>query len=261
MLIKIIQLAFDDSELKADRFARVEGYFAQINGDENRPDIVVLPEIWGTGFFNFERYATESESLQGETFTRLAPWAEKIGCYLLAGSIIEKDGSDFYNTALLIGPDGSLVGKYRKIHLFGYHSQEGKIMTRGADIVTLKTDFGIWGISICYDLRFPELYRKMVEAGAEVIFVVSAWPLARLEHWLLLNRARALENLCYLVSCNCAGHLKEHTFCGNSMVVDPWGEIVALAGTDEELLAAKIDLGKVAAIRAVFPALHDRQIL
>ncbi len=250
----------NDHETRVDRFLRVERRLEEIYRQEIKPGIILLPEIWGTGFFNFDRYIAESESLQGETYTRLAPWAEKLGCYFLTGSIVEREEDRFYNTSLLIGPGGSLAGKYRKLHLFGYQSKESEILTPGRDIFTLKTEHGTWGITTCYDLRFPELYRKMMETGVETLFVVAAWPLSRLEHWILFNRVRALENLCYLVSCNCAGSLKGSALGGNSMAVDPWGEIVVRAGEREEILLAELDLGKVAETRAQFPALQDRKI-
>lgn len=258
--VKIIQLTINDHENRSGRFDRVEKCLRQIDAGGSRPVLIMLPEIWGTGFFNFDRYKAESEMLQGETFSRLAPWAEKIGCFLLAGSIVEREGSNYYNTTLLIGPKGALSGSYRKIHLFGYQSEENKILTAGSELYILKTKYGTWGFSTCYDLRFPELYRKMADSAVDTIFVVAAWPKARLEHWELFNRVRALENLCYLVSCNCAGELKGHSLGGNSMVVDPWGEIVARAGEREELLTAAIDPERIAAVRAEFPALQDRRI-
>lgn len=258
--VKIIQLAVNDDEDRAGRFSRVEKFLEQINAENSRPDLIMLPEIWGTGFFNFDRYIDESEPLQGETFNRLAPWAEKIGVYFMAGSIVERDGSEYYNTTLLIGPGGTLAGSYRKIHLFGYRSQESAILTAGNELYVLKTRYGTWGISTCYDLRFPELYRQMVDCGVDTILVTAAWPLARLEHWVLLNRTRALENLCYLVSCNCTGSLKGTALGGNSMVVDPWGEIVAAAGQEEEVLTVEIDRDRLETIRNEFPALQDRRI-
>lgn len=258
--VKIIQLSITDHESRSDRFNRVENYFSEISAGENKPLIVMLPEIWATGFFNFEKYYQECEALEGETYTRLAPWAEKMGSYILAGSIIEKEGNDLYNTALLINPNGSIAGSYRKIHLFGYKSKETEMLTAGSDLYLLKTKYGTWGLSICYDLRFPELYRKMSEDGVDLFLVVSAWPGARIGHWELFNRVRALENLSYLVSCNCAGRLKGCLFGGSSMVVDPWGDVIARAGVNEEVLTAEIDPGKVAAVRSEFTALKDRQI-
>ncbi len=257
---KIIQLAITDHESRSDRFNRVENYLSEIFADDKKPLLVMLPEIWATGFFNFDHYRRECEPLEGETYTRLAPWAEKNGSYILAGSIIEKDGSDYFNTALLIKPDGSIAGSYRKMHLFGYKSKETEMLKAGSDIYTLKTKQGTWGLSICYDLRFPEFYREMSKEGADIFLVVSAWPRARIGHWELFNRVRALENLSYLVSCNCAGRLKGCSFGGNSMAVDPWGNIIARAGEKEEILTAEIDPAKVVAVRSDFPALEDRQI-
>ncbi|HED23839.1 MAG TPA: carbon-nitrogen family hydrolase, partial [Firmicutes bacterium] len=173
---------------------------------------------------------------------------------------VEKELPHYYNTTLLIGPNGSLAGAYRKIHLFGYQSEESKILTPGNDIYMLQTVYGKWGFSTCYDLRFPEVYREMSDAGVDTIFVVAAWPMARLEHWELFNRTRALENLAYLVSCNCSGETGGVRLAGSSMAVDPWGEITAKAGFTEELLTVNIDPLKTKKIRADFPVLADRRI-
>jgi predicted amidohydrolase len=258
--VKIIQLAVVDGQSREERFQRVEEYLGRLEKEEKKPALIMLPEVWATGYFNFDRYKAESEPLLGETYSRLAPWAETLSCYILAGSIVEKVLPHYYNTTLLIGPGGSLAGAYRKIHLFGYQSEEGKILTPGNDIYVLKTVYGSWGFSTCYDLRFPEVYREMIETGVDTIFVVAAWPLARLEHWELFNRTRALENLANLVSCNCCGEVKGVKLAGNSMAVDPWGEVVAKAGSGEELVTVKIDPLKTKKIRADFPALADRRI-
>jgi len=258
--VKLIQLEIKESETKADRLLRVEKVLEQTAAEENQPQVVMLPEIWGTGFFNFDLYRQESESVEGETFTRLAPWAEKIGCYLLAGSIVERESDSFYNTTLLLGPGGSLCGIYRKIHLFSYQSAESNVLSAGSGIYILKNKYGTWGFSTCYDLRFPELYRKMVDSAVDTFFVIAAWPLARLEHWLILNRSRAIENLAFLIACNCAGGQSERQFGGNSMVVGPWGDIIARAGIKEEQLTVMINPQEVTNIRSGFPALEDRKI-
>jgi predicted amidohydrolase len=258
--IKIIQLAVNDSETKADRLLRVEKILEQTAAEKNQLQLIMLPEIWGTGFFNFDRYRQESELLEGETFTRLAPWAEKLGSYLLAGSIVEREADCYYNSTLLIGPNGALCGCYRKIHLFGYQSAESKILAAGSEIYILKNKYGTWGFSTCYDLRFPELYRKMSDSEVDTIFVVAAWPLARLEHWLILNRSRALENLAFLVACNCAGGVGDRKYAGNSLVVSPWGDLLACGGLEEEELTITINPQETTRIRAEFPALQDRKI-
>ncbi len=258
--IKIIQLAVNDSETKTDRLLRVEKILEQTTAEKDQLQLIMLPEIWGTGFFNFDHYREESESLEGETFTRLAPWAEKLGSYLLAGSIVEREGDSFYNTSLLISPVGSLCGIYRKIHLFGYQSAESEVLSAGSEIYILKSKYGTWGFSTCYDLRFPELYRKMSDSAVDIFFVVAAWPLARLEHWLILNRSRALENLAFLVACNCAGGEGDRRYGGNSLVVSPWGDLLARGGLAEEQLTVAIDQQEAHKIRSEFPALQDRKI-
>jgi len=239
----------------------VEDTLKGIHGGGKKPDLVMLPEIWGTGFFKFAEYAAEGEPAgNGETFSRLAPWAETLGSYVLTGSFVEQDGGSLYNTSLLISPEGKVIGRYRKIHLFGYQSEERKILSPGEEVCAVSTGLGIWGLTTCYDLRFPELYRKLVDQGAEVFLIVSAWPMARLEHWKLFNQVRALENQVYLVSCNCAGTQAGHQFAGHSMAVSPWGEILTIGGDKEEILWSSFDAAKVHEFRHTFPVLRDRRL-
>jgi len=126
-------------------------------------------------------------------------------------------------------------------------------------VVVAETEVGTFGLATCYDLRFPELFRRMVEKGAEVFLVCSAWPYPRLEHWILLNRVRALENQCFLVSSNSVGLNRGSQFVGHSMMVDPWGIILASGGDDEVIVRSEIDLKEVKSARERFPALADRQ--
>ncbi|MCW3490338.1 carbon-nitrogen family hydrolase [Dethiobacter alkaliphilus] len=258
MNLAIIQLEVSDVHSRENRFEKVAKIMQQLYDSDSHPDIILLPEIWGSGFFRFQDYAAHSEAAEGETYSFLVPWAEKINCHILGGSIVEREGNHLYNTALFIDPHGKLISKYRKIHLFGYKSEESKLLTRGTTPTVIKTDLGTFGISTCYDLRFPELYRKMADLGAEAFLVTSAWPLARLEHWTLFNRARALENQCYLISCNCSGRIKENPFAGNSMIVDPWGTVLQSAGEEPAILRGSIDIKQVAEIRSTFPAFKDR---
>ncbi|MDX1707848.1 MAG: nitrilase-related carbon-nitrogen hydrolase, partial [Desulfobacterales bacterium] len=187
---------------------------------------------------------------------------EKIGQMTLVekGSIVEKDGDHLYNTSILLTPEGDLAARYRKIHLFGYRSEEAAILEAGQDVVVIDTPWGKSGLSTCYDLRFPELYRRMVDAGASFFLVASAWPLVRLEAWRLFNRCRAHENLAFLISCNCAGANQGKTYAGHSMMVDPWGQVLAEGAQDEELLHAEIDADQVDTVRQEFPALEDRKL-
>jgi predicted amidohydrolase len=258
MNIAMLQLEVNAHQSKQERIEHVKDKLAQMHRENRQPHLVLLPEIWGTGFFNFENYSKESEELQGQTYSALAPWAQKLGSYILTGSFVEKEGKDLFNTSLLINPGGNIAARYRKIHLFGYRSREPEVLTPGSDITVTATEFGVWGITTCYDLRFPELYRKMVDKGAEGFLVVAAWPLPRLEHWSLFNKARAVENQCYLISCNCAGSHGGVTFGGHSMAVDPWGDCIASAGEKEAVVWAEIDPGEVKKNRQSFPMLKDR---
>lgn len=222
-------------------------------------ELVVLPELWPSGFFAFERYRAEAEPLDGPTVEAFAARAAARGCHLLMGSLVERAGEAFYNTAVLLDPAGRVAAAYRKIHLFGYQSQEREILSAGSAPVVAAAPWGGTGIATCYDLRFPELFRGMVDRGARFFLVASAWPHARLEAWRLFCRARAHENLAVLIACNCAGVNRGVRFAGHSLVVDPWGRPLAEAGEGEETLTVAIDPQAVERARAEFPALADRR--
>ena len=158
----------------------------------------------------------------------------------------------------LIEADGTPRAIYRKIHLFGYESEERKLLETGREIVIAQTGAGRIGMATCYDLRFPEQFRAMTDAGAEIFCVATAWPRERRSDWRTFCRARALENQCYLLACNHVGWLNGVVGAGHSMIVAPDGTILAEAGEQEELVTAEIDLRTVKRVRDTFPALHDR---
>lgn len=255
MRIASLQIAVPDTESKAERLRRVTGLIESLP----EVDLVLLPEIWNIGYFGFDRYAAEAEPLDGETASAMAAVAQKRGIYLLAGSFVEKaaDGK-LYNTTLLLGRQGQRLAAYRKIHLFGYGSAETQILTPGREVVTAETEFGTVGLATCYDLRFPELFRAMVDRGAEIFLVASAWPFPRLHHWTTLNQARAIENQAYLISCNCAGSNLGRLYLGHSMVTNPWGAVVAASDDRPATVFAEVDVAVVRQCRAEFPPLQDR---
>jgi predicted amidohydrolase len=227
--------------------------------DEAPPaDLIVLPELWPSGFFSFDRYHADSEEIDGSLITALRQKIAAKATHAMIGSFVERDGVRLYNTSLLLGPDGRILAKYRKIHLFGFQSREKQLLTPGSEITVADLPWGRAGISTCYDLRFPELYRLMVDQGARFFLIASAWPLARLSAWRLFNQARAHENLAFLVACNCAGASRGNTFAGHSMIVDPLGNILAQGGDEGEYVTAEIDPDLPIRARTEFSALDDR---
>lgn len=257
MKIALAQVASPLEEPEPDRIARVGELLASID----EVDLVVLPELWACGYFAFDRYRDSAQRLDGPLVQQVAGWARRRHTPVQLGSLVE-DGGDgrLYNTALLLDADGQVVLEYRKIHVFGYQSLEAQLLTPGDRADVQPTEFARVGMTTCYDLRFPELYRILVEKGAEFLLVPAAWPAARLEHWRLLTRARALENQTYLVACNAAGSQGEVELAGHSCVVDPWGQVVAEAGDGEQVLYAEIDPGLVGKIRSDFTVLDDRRL-
>ncbi|WP_134700758.1 carbon-nitrogen family hydrolase [Ammoniphilus sp. YIM 78166] len=254
MKIASVQLEIRDHETKEQRIERVDSMLNQLSGS----DLIMLPEVWATGYFSFDRYIDESEELNGPFVQQFSAKAKQLNAYLFAGSFIERNNGKYYNTSVLFSPHGQLLGTYRKIHLFHYGSAEGKLLTRGESPVVIETDFGKVGLSTCFDLRFPELYRAEVDLGAEFLLVTSAWPHQRLEHWKLFNAARALENQCFLISSNCVGTTHNVLLGGHSRVVDPWGNVIASVGDHEAVLKTEIDPSQIAHIREVFPQLKHR---
>jgi predicted amidohydrolase len=221
-------------------------------------DLILLPELWNIGFMSFDRYRNEAETQEGLTLTLLRALAKELSCHLHTGSLIERRGNRFYNSSFLLDPKGAVLGSYQKIHLFTYQSQEAEILTPGTSVTVIPTELGNFGLATCYDLRFPELFRKMLDQGAEFFLVSSAWPSSRLEHWLLLNRTRALENLSCLVSSNCTGINRGTQYIGHSLAVDPMGQIIAGSHEGECVVWSEVNRDMVLKARAEFPALKDR---
>ncbi|MER8046774.1 carbon-nitrogen family hydrolase [Streptomyces sp. NPDC094032] len=255
MRASLIQIAVDPDEPVESRRARVARL---VRAERGGADLVVLPELWPVGAFAYESFAAEAEPLKGPTYAAMAAAARDAEVWLHAGSIVEAAGGALYNTSLVFSPDGELVASYRKIHRFGFDKGEAVLMTAGEDLVTVDLPQLTVGVATCYDLRFPELFRGLVDAGAQAFVLPAGWPARRLGHWRLLAQARAVENQAYVLACGTAGTHAGVEQAGHSMVVDPWGEILAEAGPDEETLRVVLDPAKVNVTREQFPALKDR---
>lgn len=255
MRASLIQIRVDESESVAGRRLRA----ADLVRAEADADLVVLPELWTTGAFAYDAFATEAEPLDGPTHEAMARAAKDAGVWLHAGSIPERDpDGTLYNTALVFSPSGELAASYRKIHRFGFDQGEAVLMGAGRAPVTVPLPETTVGLATCYDLRFPELFRTLTDAGAETLVVSAGWPERRRAHWTLLAQARAVENQAYVLACGTAGTHAGVPQAGHSIVVDPWGEVLAEAGPDEEVLRVEFDPAKVPATREQFPALKDR---
>lgn len=266
--LALAQLQVEAGRTDANRRRAVE---AVEKAAQRGADLVALPEIFTVGYFAFDSYSREAEPLDGETITRLQDVAADNDTAVLAGSIVEDleasaaggfetpADEGYANTSVFIDNHGTSRGVYRKHHLFGYGSAEQELLTPGESIATV--DFGGFtvGMTTCYDLRFPELYRKLTDEGATLVLVPSAWPYPRVEHWRLLPQARAVENLCYVATINGTGSFDDASLLGRSTVYDPWGTTVAGLGEQAGITTARIDPEEVEQRRGEFPALEDRR--
>ena len=235
-------------------------------------DLVALPEIFATGYFAFDSYARTAESVAGPTLQRVREAAVDADVAVLAGTVVEDLAATaaetdapvpadegLANTAVLFDSEGERQLLYRKQHLFGYESAESDLLTPGERLPTATVGGVTVGVTTCYDLRFPELYRDLVDAGAEAMLVPSAWPYPRVEHWKLLPRARAVENLAYVAAVNGVAEFEDAALVGRSAVYDPWGTAVASTDDRPDIVTATVDPERVASVRAEFPALADRR--
>ncbi|MDH3718612.1 MAG: carbon-nitrogen hydrolase family protein [Planctomycetota bacterium] len=231
--------------------------------------LVALPEMFNC-LGRFSRIVAAAESIPGPTSDALGQLAARLGITLLAGTIAEQadEPGRAYNTSLLFSPDGRILARYRKIHLFDVDLpgrvtvRESQWIQAGDETTTVATPLGNFGLSICYDLRFPELYRRLAEGQAEIIFVPSAFTkVTGRDHWEVLLRARAIENQAYLIAPNqCGRHPPDLETYGNSMIVDPWGTVLKRAASDEDVIFAEIDLQQLRKVRQQLPALDHRRL-
>ncbi|NDZ80445.1 carbon-nitrogen family hydrolase [Streptomyces sp. SID10853] len=257
MRASLLQIAVNPAESPGSRRLRVAGLVRE----QSAADLVVLPELWPVGAFAYQSFEAEAEPLDGPTHEVMAQAAKDAGVWLHAGSIVERDPDGaLYNTSLVFTPDGERAAAYRKIHRFGFDKGEAVLMGAGDTLVTVDLPETTLGLATCYDLRFPELFRGLTDAGARLLVVPAGWPERRRSHWTLLAQARAVENQAYVLACGSAGTHADVEQAGHSIVVDPWGEVLAEAGAGEEVLTVELDPGLVATTREQFPALKDRRL-
>ncbi|MCD6339111.1 MAG: carbon-nitrogen family hydrolase [Verrucomicrobia bacterium] len=255
MRIYAVQLdpVWEDKEANLEKVGRLLEEAAPEPGS-----VVILPEMFATGFsMNLNR---TRERAYGNTEPALTEWARARQIYLIAGLVRNAPGGYGFNQAVCLTPKGTVLGRYVKIHLFS-PGGEGQTHLPGSNVALWDLGQILAAPFICYDLRFPEVFRASVRQGAEAFIVLANWPEEREAHWETLLRARAIENQAYVIGVNRCGRDPNAAYPGRSMVVDPRGEIVADAGREEKVLAADIDPREARTWRERFPVLRDARFL
>lgn len=249
--VAAVQVHLRDDEDPAKRRHRMRALVADIEAD-----LIVLPELWEVGPFAVAENLDHAVPLDTwvSHMSDLAP-----GRVLHAGSFLERDGEDLYNTSVVFGPAGDVLATYRKIHLFGFDSGEAVTLSAGTEVITVPTPLGVTGLATCYDLRFPEQFRALVDVGATAVLIPTGWPQPRIEAWRLLTRARSTENQIWLIGANSTGVSNTMPMGGSTVVVDPWGQVAGEL-SEPGVLALDIDADLPAQVRAAFPVLRDRRL-
>jgi predicted amidohydrolase len=233
-------------------------------------DLVALPEVWPCQG-SAQQVRAAAEPIPGNRTDAMADVARTHEMWVHGGSVLELDGDRVFNTSVLFDRSGELVAMYRKIHLFdadppgAVPSRESLVYSAGDQVVTAETEFGRVGLSICYDVRFPELYRTLAVQGATIFFVPAAFRYETgVDHWDVLLRARAIEDQAFVIAAAQWGSWgpegKERRNFGNSLVADPWGRVIARAPNGVGVTLAELDLGEVSRVREILPALQHRRL-
>ena len=263
--IKIAAIQMSTVADKMENVRTVKTYLEKIK-DEN-PDFVILPEMFCCPY-QTENFPIYAEKEGGPVWQQLAGYAKQYGIYLIGGSMPEKDAEgNVYNTSYIFDREGKQIGKHRKVHLFdidvkgGQTFKESDTLTAGDRETVFDTEFGKMGVMLCFDIRFPELSRMMVNDGAKVIFVPAAFNMTTgPAHWELSFRTRALDNQIYMVGCAPARDITAgYISWGHSIVTNPWGAVVDMLDEKEGILLAELDMGYEERVREELPLLKSRR--
>lgn len=225
---------------------------------QDAPDVLVLPETWNTGFFPKENLPSLCDRDGQKVKEVIGALAKKFHVNIVAGSVSNVRNGKVCNTAYVFDREGSCIADYDKTHLFTPMGEDN-FYTPGDHLCRFTLDGVQCGLIICYDIRFPELTRSLTVPGLDMLFVVSQWPKVRTFHLRSLTTARAIENQMFVCCCNSCGTAGETVYGGNSAIIDPWGETIALAGETEEILTADCDLQILQNIRGSIPVFRDRR--
>ncbi len=220
-------------------------------------DIIVLPEIWTTGYA-LKNVALVAETITGPLLTQLAAIARTYSVTIIAGSLPVKIDNRIYNSAIVLNKHGNIAGSYNKVHLFSMYGEE-RFFSPGNTLGLFALDTMPAGLGICYDLRFPELFRSLALRGAQIVFIPAEWPAARGDHWRTLVQARAIENNMYICAVNCVGEHKGAAFYGHSLLIGPEGRIIAEGGDTEAIVYGAADFTCVTKSRQAISVFSDRR--
>lgn len=263
--IKIAAIQMSTVADKMENVRTVKTYLEKIK-DEN-PDLVILPEMFCCPY-QTENFPIYAEKEGGPVWQQLSGYAKQYGIYLIGGSMPEKDAEgNVYNTSYIFDREGKQIGKHRKVHLFdidvkgGQTFKESDMLTAGDSDTVFDTEFGKIGVMLCFDIRFPELSRMMVNDGAKVIFVPAAFNMTTgPAHWELSFRTRALDNQIYMVGCAPARDVSAgYISWGHSIVTDPWGRVTGMLDENEGILLAELDMDYEEQVREELPLLKSRR--
>jgi predicted amidohydrolase len=264
---KMIKTAICQMQTGDDKNANLDKAARMIKTAAQRASLLVLPEIFNAPY-QTDLLPDYAEPIPGPTTEMLSQLARAYHLLLIGGSIPEIDDSGkIYNSSCIFAPDGKIIGRHRKLHLFDIHIpdqivfKESDVFTAGEDLQTLEYDGLTFSVMICYDIRFPELARQAALNGANIIIVPAAFNLTTgPAHWEILMRTRALDNQVFLMAASPARNPSaSYQAWGHSMVVDPWGKIIAEGGTGEEIIYAEIDLAQLGKVRSELPLLQHRR--
>lgn len=254
--IALVQMNIEAGNPDAN-FAKMLAKLEEAAAANPKPDLIVLPEMWNTGYA-LDRIQSLADPDGQRTRAAISAFCREYGVSVHAGSIARLNGSSVTNTTYIFDSQGEQIGQYSKIHLFQLMN-EHLHLEAGHESGRFELGGVQAGTMICYDIRFPELARKLALGGAKILFVPAEWPHPRLHHWRTLLQARAIENQMYVVSCNTVGESGGSSFFGHSMVIDPWGEVIAEAPEEETIIRADIDLSLVDEVRGRIPVFADRK--
>jgi omega-amidase len=253
LAISLAQMEFQFGNVEAN-FTRAEEWI--VEAADCGSDLILLPELWASGY-DLENWKKYAAPLGEGSFARLAALAKEHQI-AIGGSLLEAKNEQAYNTFVLFGPEGQTWGIYRKIHRFRLLHEE-KWLEAGNQMVLAGSPWGPVGLSICYDLRFPEMFRPFAVAGSRLVLIVAEWPERRIVHWSKLMQARAIENQLFVAGVNKVGKSQGVMLGGRSAVVDPWGVPLVEGDDAEALLTVEIDLQEADKARRYIPVLRDRR--